>query len=98
MLRKVGKSDIQSSFLASVRSRVPFNLSFPDELAELLNISRDSAYRRIREETILSLDEAKILCDRYSVSIDSLMARDSGNVSFELRAQTGSGVFQHSEH
>ncbi len=86
------KHDIQSSFLASVRSRVPFNLSFPDELAELLNISRDSAYRRIREETILSLQEARILCDRYNVSIDSLFAHDSGKVSFDFRAQDGSGL------
>jgi hypothetical protein len=92
MLRKIDKSDIQSSFLKTVRSRIPFNTSFPDELAEHLSISRDSAYRRIRNETILSLDEARILCDRYSVSIDSLIAHESGNVSFELRAQNGSGL------
>lgn len=92
MLKKMGRSEIQSSFLASVRSRLPDHLSLPDELAELLKISRDSAYRRIREETILSLDEVQILCDRYSVSVDSLMACGSSNVLFELSAQTGPGV------
>lgn len=89
MLRN--KTNFQSSFLASVRSRIASNISFPDEMAELLSISRDSAYRRIREETILSLDEARILCDRYAISIDSLMANQSGNVSFEFRARNGSG-------
>jgi hypothetical protein len=61
-------------------------------MAELLNISRDSAYRRLREETGLTLDEVRILCDRYNVSIDSLMERDSGRVSFEPRAQYGPGL------
>ncbi|HRI78443.1 MAG TPA: helix-turn-helix transcriptional regulator [Cyclobacteriaceae bacterium] len=86
------KSGIQTSFLATVRSRIPNHTSFPDELAELLSISRDSAYRRIREETILSLHEARILCDRFNVSIDALMSHDSGNVSFEYRAQNASGL------
>jgi hypothetical protein len=92
MQKRNDKSDIQSSFLASVRGRIPFNLSFPDELAELLNISLDSAYRRIRKETIMNLDEVRILCDRYNISIDSLMFQNSGNVSFELKAQNGSGI------
>lgn len=92
MLKKNGRSDIQSSFLANVKSRLPEHVSFPDELAELLKISRDSAYRRIREETIMSLDEVRILCDRYNVSVDSLMGREAGHVSFELSAQTGPGI------
>lgn len=90
--KRMGRSEIQSSFLASVRSRLPDHVSFPDELAELLKISRDSAYRRIREETIMSLEEVQILCDRYNVSVDSLMAQGSANVSFEICAQTGPGL------
>ena len=55
----VNKENIQSSFLEKVRSKLPPTISFADELAELLDISRDSAYRRIRGETILSLDEVR---------------------------------------
>lgn len=91
-IRRTSKSDIQSSFLTSIRSRLPKHVSLPDEMAELLSISRDSAYRRIREETILSLDEVKVLCERYNVSIDQLMGRDSGRVSFEFKAQFGPGI------
>lgn len=90
--KKTGRSDIQSSFLANIRSRLPGHLSLPDELAELLKISRDSAYRRIREETTMSLDEVHILCDRYHVSIDSLMSRNARHVFFERSAQTGPGI------
>ena len=58
---------IQSAFLAQIRNRLPENTSFADELADFLNVSRDSAYRRIRGETVLSLDEVKKLYDQYGV-------------------------------
>ncbi len=77
---------IQSAFLEEVKRRLPPNLSFVDELAEILSISRDSAYRRIRGETVLSLDEAKKLCGRYGVSIDSLFTPTSNMVPFMDRS------------
>ncbi|HET8963472.1 MAG TPA: helix-turn-helix transcriptional regulator, partial [Chitinophagales bacterium] len=77
---------IQSSFLEEVKKRMPTNFSFVDELAELLSISRDSAYRRIRGETVLSLDEAKKLCERFGVSIDSFFAPSANLIPFMDRA------------
>lgn len=78
--------NIQSAFLEEVKRRLPPNLSFVDELAEILSISRDSAYRRIRGETVLSLDESKKLCERYGVSIDSLFTPTSNMVPFMDRS------------
>ena len=78
-------SNIQSVFLEQVRNRLPANVSFADELAELLNISRDSAYRRIRGETILSLDEIKTLYNRFGISIDQLFSNSSQMVTFHRR-------------
>ncbi|HPH45356.1 MAG TPA: helix-turn-helix transcriptional regulator [Chryseolinea sp.] len=77
---------IQSAFLEEVKKRLPSNLSFVDELAEILSISKDSAYRRIRGETVLSLDEAKKLCGRFGVSIDSLFTPTSNMVPFMDRS------------
>src|SRR6187549_3138988 len=76
---------IQSAFLEEVKRRLPPNLSFVDEIAEILKISRDSAYRRIRGETVLSLDEAKVLCNQYGVSLDVLLGTSSEIVSFRLQ-------------
>jgi hypothetical protein len=78
-------SNIQSVFLEQVRNRLPANVSFADELAELLNISRDSAYRRIRGETILSLEEIKTLYNRFGISIDQLFSNSSQMVTFHRR-------------
>ena len=80
---------IQTSFLEEVKKRLPPNRSFVDELAEILSISKDSAYRRIRGDTVLSLDEAKKLCDHSGVSIDSLFSPTSKAVPFMDMAAGG---------
>jgi len=77
---------IQSTFLEEVKKKLPANLSFVDELAELLNISRDSAYRRIRGETVLSLDEVKVLVTNYRVSLDTLLSPNTEILSFHHQA------------
>jgi plasmid maintenance system antidote protein VapI len=78
-------ANVQASFLEQVKRRLPPNVSFADEIAEILKISRDSAYRRIRGETVLSLDEAKVLCNQYGVSLDVLLGTSSEIVSFRLQ-------------
>ena len=76
---------IQSSFLEHVKNRLPANVSFVDELAEILNISRDSSYRRIRGETVLSLEEVKKLYDRFGISLDVILSNSSQMVTFHRR-------------
>lgn len=79
-------STIQSVFLEQIRQSLPRNLSFADELAEVLNVSRDSVYRRIRGETVLSLEEVQKLCNQYKVSLDSLLSPSSEIISFNKRS------------
>jgi hypothetical protein len=78
--------NIQVSFLAEVKKRIPPQASFVDELAELLNISRDSAYRRIRGETILSLTEVNTLVAHYNLPIDTLLAAKTKTLLFQHQA------------
>jgi len=77
--------NIQSAFLDQVKKRLPPNISLADELAEVLAISRDSAYRRIRGETVLSLDEVRALCIQYGISVDSIISGSAEMVSFHYR-------------
>ncbi len=78
----MASENVQFSFLEQVKKRLPPNTSFADEIAEILKISRDSAYRRIRGETVLSLDEAKVLCNQFGVSLDVLLGTSSEIVPF----------------
>lgn len=77
--------NIQSLFLDQIKRKLNPNETLADKLAEILNISRDSAYRRIRGETVLSLDEAKLLCLRYGISLDNLITGSGDMVSFHYR-------------
>ena len=81
----VVNNPVQSVFFEQVRKSLPPNVSFADELAETLNISKDSAYRRIRGETILSLDEIKKLCERFNLSLDAIIGPSSEYASFRYR-------------
>lgn len=71
---------IQTLLLNQIRDRLTDQAVLADDLAEILSCSRDSAYRRIRGETALSLDEVKKLYDKYGISIDSIMSPDSNMV------------------
>ncbi|HZY37467.1 MAG TPA: hypothetical protein VFE53_12505 [Mucilaginibacter sp.] len=75
-------SQIQQQFFNHIRSKLPSYISFAEEIAQLLNISNDSAYRRIRGEKPITLDETYLLCSKYQVSIDQLLQVNSNTVIF----------------
>ena len=75
-------NEMQQLFFNHIKSKLPVHLSFVDEVAELLNISNDSAYRRIRGEKTIGLDEIQILCNKYQVSLDQFLQINSNTVIF----------------
>lgn len=77
---------IQETLFHTIKSRLAPNISFVHDLSELLGISYDSAYRRIRGEKELSLEELKSICLYYKVSIDSLFNFKHNNVIFNSLA------------
>ena len=81
-------NSIQSVFLEKVRTSLPSNIAFADEFAEILSISRDSAYRRIRGETVLSLDEVSVICKHFKMSLDEIISPSAEIVSFQNRFVT----------
>lgn len=66
-------TNIQVSFFNHIKSILPPHLSFVDEVAELLNISNDSAYRRIRGEKPITLDEVERLSSHFKISLDQFL-------------------------
>jgi hypothetical protein len=64
---------VQQVFFQHIKANLAAHLSLVDEVADLLNISNDSAYRRIRGEKPLSFEEIKTLCSHYKVSLDQLL-------------------------
>lgn len=53
-----------------------------DDISTLLNISNDAAYRRIRGEKQLSLDELVKISQYYNLSIDSILNSNFNDIRF----------------
>lgn len=76
------KNPVQKSFIEKIKQMIPPNFSLVDELADLLEVSTDSAYRRIRGETALSIDEVTKICNKYKISFDTFTGDSAGTVAF----------------
>lgn len=76
---------IQQRFLQKLKEIIPPNYSLVDELADLLQISTDSAYRRIRGETAVSMDEVVKLCQHYKIPLGLLGADQTDGVTFNYK-------------
>lgn len=74
-------TDLQQQIFAFIKNSQP-HISIADELCDLLDISYDSAYRRIRGEKPLTLLELKHICEKYKLSLDQVLQLNSNTVVF----------------
>lgn len=86
------KPNTQELLFDNIRNGLSPNLSLVHEISELLGISYDSAYRRIRNEKELTLDEFKLLCEHFKLSADSLFNLESKNIIFNSLGINEGGV------
>lgn len=73
----------QEFLFQRIKELLPPHVSLVDAVADTLHVSSDSAYRRIRGETPMVLDEVKELCQHYKISLDQLLEVKSGSVLFQ---------------
>ena len=81
MANKKSAFEMQELFIKHLKNTVPSNVSLVDDIADLLKISNDSAYRRLRNETVLSLDETYKICKHYRISADAIFSRQTNAVT-----------------
>lgn len=72
----------QVLFLLQIKALLPTQLSFTDEIASVLNISRDSAYRRIRGEKPISFEDIRKLSTTYKISVDRFLQLQTNGFMF----------------
>lgn len=75
--------DIQKTLFEAIRKKLPAGTSFVHEIAELLSISYDSAYRRIRGEKALDILDLQKLAVHFNVSIDGILQLCGNRVLFD---------------
>src|SRR6267154_5615414 len=73
----------QEFLFQRIKEMLPSSVSLTDAVSEILHVSNDSAYRRIRNETPLVLDEAKQLCEHFHLSLDQVLHIKGNSILFE---------------
>ena len=63
---------MQEKFINYLKTKTQDNTSFVDEIASVLDIGYDAAYRRINLKTSLSLEESVKLAQHYKISLNKL--------------------------
>lgn len=76
---------IQLAFLQKIKATLPAHYALVDELADLLGTSNDSAYRRMRGETLLSIEEIFKICSHFKVPFETTTHPNSDDVTFTYR-------------
>lgn len=81
-------ASVQVLFFQHLKSSLPAHISMAEQVAELLQISIDSAYRRIRGEKPISFDELQKLCSNYNISLDQFVHIQNDAIVFNGRTAT----------
>ncbi len=74
----------QDFLFQRIKELLPSHISLVDAVAETLHVSSDSAYRRIRGETPLVLEEARNLCTHFHISLDQILQVSSDSTLFHI--------------
>ena len=84
--------NLQLQLFGYLKEVIPAHLSMVDELGDLLHLSPDSVYRRIRGEKELSINELKEICVHYQLSLDHLLELNEDSVLFKAPEMNGLSV------
>lgn len=75
--------NIQIELFNKIKQKTNPNLTLVHEVSEILDLSYDSTYRRIRGDQFLNLEEIVKLCSHYGISVDALCNSSMNSVTFE---------------
>ena len=70
------KNPVQVKFFEKLKQLLPPNISLANAISDVLEISADGAYRRMRGESVLSMDELVKLCRHYRIPPDAIVSSD----------------------
>ena len=79
---------VQTNFIELLKRSAPMHISLAEELSELLQISLDSVYRRLRCETDITLSETFAICKHFNIPLEALSEVNSNMVAFRINKLT----------
>lgn len=76
--------DPQAQLIFLVKQKLSANESIGSVISELLNISTDAAYRRVRGEKPITMDELALLCKHFNIALDQIFEVPQKTVVFDF--------------
>lgn len=74
--------NFQHTLIEKIKANLDENRSLADEVSDLLQISKDGAYRRLRGQTVISFDEAVKLARYYRLSLSEVAGHEDNAAVF----------------
>ncbi len=71
--------DLHQELMRIIKEKTPESMNPVDMLSELLSIKKEAAYRRLRNESFLTLDEVVQIAVGLNISLDELIQRKQEN-------------------
>lgn len=75
-------SGIQSKLFEVIKQSLREDETLGLVVSDVLSLSTDAVYRRMRQETLMTIEEVRKLCIHFNISFDALMEIKSGNALF----------------
>ena len=76
-------NELQQQIFQAIKRKLQKEESVAEEMASLLGISTDSAYRRMRGEKTITFEELYKIATNYNISLDQLMNINNGGILFQ---------------
>lgn len=87
--------DIQRELFEKLKPLIPKKFTLAEYLGNLLFLSNDSIYRRLRGDTQLNMQELKTICEHFGITADNLIGlRNNNQITCDVgRVESSSGGF-----
>ncbi|WP_435414546.1 hypothetical protein [Polaribacter aestuariivivens] len=63
----------KDKLFAFIEKKLPTNISLIDDIADVLDVNYDAAYRRVKGKTALTLEEGLLLSEHYNFDLNTLI-------------------------
>ena len=77
-------TNLQSYLFQQILTQFPKRSDAVSALTSLLNVTPDAIYRRLRGDSVLTINETALLSSHFGVSLDAFVSSARGQVIFDL--------------
>lgn len=85
-------ANIQEQIFKLIKNQLPEHVKIAEYISDLLQISIDSTYRRLRGEKLLDIGELFSLCKHFKISLESLQGTDVVNFKYTALPADGTSL------